>query len=115
MDYRVIPYAEQHGYTYYKALPDRIYDFGEKYLGEETNKRLNVWVNKKWLNFQIMEGKQLVDIGAPHPALRPAGVPALEPSAYYDAEHAVLSGTVGRHTVGGQYQVDPQPLWDLRQ
>lgn len=113
MEYRVIPYAKGHGYGYYKALPGSLYELGEGTIGTTLNERAHVWVNRKWLNFQVMEGKQFVDIGAPNPAIRPEGVKPLSSSAYYDAEHRLLSETVGRRTLGGPYSTDSKPSWDL--
>jgi len=106
MEYRVQPYAIDNGYGYYEALPKPLFRAGEKYLGHDLNESVNVWVNKKWINYQMMQGKGLVDIGAPDPALRPPGVPPLPHSPYYSMEMDQVSGYSG-------YSQDIQPSWNL--
>jgi hypothetical protein len=55
----------------------------------------------------MMQGNQIIDIGAPSPALNPRGPGALPSSNYYDMEQAQVVGYAG-------YSHDPQPAWDLR-
>jgi RHS repeat-associated protein len=105
MQYRVSPYADLHGMGYYKALPPKVYSFTETYLPSRHDS-IHLWANKKWIDYQMMQGKSLVDIGAPAEALRPAGVPALGPSPYYNMELEQVAGYPG-------YSQDPQPSWNL--
>lgn len=106
MDYRVHPYAEAHGYSSYEALPKPFYKWTENHLPSVHND-IHIWANKKWVNYQMMQGKKIVDIGAPDPALRPAKVPPMDRSPYYDMEQRQVSGYSG-------YSQDPQPSWDLQ-
>ncbi|PPI48668.1 type IV secretion protein Rhs [Rathayibacter toxicus] len=107
MPQRVTPYALKNDYGYYKALPDPVFRKGEKVLGKKINEKANVWVNKKWIDYQMKQGKNLVDIGAPDELLRPQGLKPLDPSAYYSMELERVKGYP-------QYRQDPQPQWDLR-
>jgi hypothetical protein len=106
MTYRVSPYADAHDMGYYKALPPAVFNFTETYL-PKSHDSIHLWANEKWINYQMMQGKSLIDIGAPDEALRPAGVPALGPSSYYNMELEQVAGYPG-------YSQDPQPSWDLR-
>jgi RHS repeat-associated protein len=106
MDQRVHPYGNSHGFATYEALPKPIYDFTNKYL-PNAHDAIHLWANKKWINYQMMEGRQIVDIGAPDPALNPRGPGALPSSSYYDMEQAQVAGYSG-------YSTDPQGSWDLR-
>ena len=107
MEYRVTPYANSHGYGYYNALPDPLFKRMESVLGRDLNERVNVWINGKWVNYQMMQGHRLVDIGTPSPALRPSHVPEMGPSPYYNRELATVDGY-------WNYTTDWQPSWDLR-
>ncbi|WIB16297.1 DUF6531 domain-containing protein [Curtobacterium sp. MCPF17_050] len=107
MEYRVHPYGAAHGYSSYEALPSRVYDWTEAHLPTSVHERVHLWANEKWVDYQKMQGKDMVDIGAPDEALRPAGVDPLGPSAYYDMEQSRVAGYSG-------YSQDPQPSWDLR-
>ncbi|KAD3633062.1 hypothetical protein GD627_09470 [Arthrobacter yangruifuii] len=83
MEYLVVPYADANGMGYYKALPDKFYDFTQDYL-PNSHERIHLWANKKWIDYQMKQGKSLVDIGAPMgPAVR--GIPT-DPSPYYDMD-----------------------------
>ena len=92
MKSRVIPYAKAHDSGYFKALPDEFYKFTEIKL-PNYHDDIHLWVNKKWINYQMMQGRKLVDIGQPD---------GLRPSIYYDMEHE----QVERY---GQYILDIQP------
>lgn len=81
-------------------------DLGGIVLGPDLNTKFHVWANKKWIDYQMMQGKGLVDIGAPNPALRPPGVDPLGHSDYYSMELDRVSGY-------GGYSQDPQASWDL--
>ncbi|NII40584.1 RHS repeat-associated protein [Curtobacterium flaccumfaciens] len=107
MDYRVHPYGAAHGYSSYEALPSGVYDWTESHLPTSVHERVHLWANEKWVDYQKMQGKGIVDIGAPDEALRPAGVKPLGPSSYYDMEQSRVAGYAG-------YSQDPQPEWDLR-
>jgi hypothetical protein len=107
MDYRVHPYGAAHGYSSYEALPSRAYDWTEDHLPTSVHERVHLWANEKWVDYQKMQGKDIVDIGAPDEALRPAGVDPLGPSKYYDMEQSRVAGYSG-------YSQDPQPAWDPR-
>lgn len=112
MRYRVEPYAAANDFATYTALPDSWYSRTRSLLGSDSrNDALHAWVDGSWTRYQMMEGKTLVDIGAPDPALRPAGVPPLEPSPFYDAEMDEIAKWNG----GAGYSViqDPQPSWSL--
>lgn len=50
---------------YYKSLPDPIYELTRKHLPEPHHVGLHVWAIEKWINYQMMQGEDLVDIGAP--------------------------------------------------
>ena len=63
MEYRVQPYADAHDMGYYKALPDKFYEFTMDHFPNQHEK-IRVWANKKWIDYQMMQGKSLVDIGA---------------------------------------------------
>ncbi|PPH22207.1 hypothetical protein C5D30_08450 [Rathayibacter toxicus] len=107
MPQRVTPYALKNDYGYYKALPDSVYKASRKVLKEKLNDKAHVWVNKKWIDYQMKQGKNLVDIGAPDELLRPQGLKPLDPSAYYSMELERVKGYP-------QYRQDPQSQWDLR-
>ena len=107
MDSRVIPYAESHGAGYYKGTPAKLYSVMDNHLSESASTKANLWVNKEWINYQMMEGKKLVDIGMPadwHGGTGP----------YYGMERHAVSARIGRHTAGGNYSTDYQPAGDLR-
>ena len=53
------------------------------------------------------QGKTLIDIGAPDPALRPPGVAPLPHSDYYAMEMNQVADYP-------KYSQDIQPSWDLR-
>ncbi|QWL31883.1 RHS repeat domain-containing protein [Rathayibacter toxicus] len=107
MPQRVTPYALKNDYGYYKALPDSVYKASRKVLKEKLNDKAHVWVNKKWIDYQMKQGKNLVDIGAPDELLRPQGLKPIDPSPYYSMELERVKGYP-------QYRQDPQPQWDLR-
>ncbi len=111
MTTRVEPYALEHGYGYYKGTPSLIHNVLPE--GSRVQHSVDLWTNKKWINYQMNQGKGLVDIGAPSGPSPLDGKP-LGPSDFYDMEHHQVSSHVGRHTAGGQYQTDHQPAWDLR-
>lgn len=89
MSARVEPYALANGYGYYKALPQPIYNATQKYLPEAAHDAVHLWANKKWINYQMAQGKYLVDIGAPAPL---PGKPALGPSPFYEMELQQVAG-----------------------
>ncbi|TDT64444.1 hypothetical protein [Frigoribacterium sp. PhB116] len=68
---------------------------------------IHLWVNKKWINHQAMQGRGIVDIGALDPALNPRGPGALPQSDFYDLEQPRVQGYPN-------YSQDPQPSWHLR-
>ncbi|MDR6986383.1 RHS repeat-associated protein [Paenarthrobacter nitroguajacolicus] len=107
MDQRVHPYGSAHGYGTYTALPETVYNFTYRHLPNSVHDGIHLWANKKWINYQMMQGHQIVDIGAPSPALNPRGPGALPSSNYYDMEQAQVAGYSG-------YSQDLQPAWDLR-
>jgi RHS repeat-associated protein len=107
MDQRVHPYGNTHGYGTYTALPESFYNFTYRNLPNSVHDGIHLWANKKWINHQMMQGNQIVDIGAPSPALNPRGPGALPSSNYYDMEQAQVAGYSG-------YSQDLQPAWDLR-
>ncbi|QWL29793.1 hypothetical protein E2R34_02845 [Rathayibacter toxicus] len=107
MPQRVTPYALKNDYGYYKALPDSVYEASGKVLKKKLNEKAHVWVNKKWIDYQMKQGKNLVDIGAPDELLRPQGLKPIDPSPYYSMELERVKGYP-------QYRQDPQPQWDLR-
>ena len=65
METRVIPYADTHGFGYYRGTPTGLYNAMDNHLPDSVAERANMWINKKWINYQMMEGKDLVDIGMP--------------------------------------------------
>ncbi|WP_180936505.1 RHS repeat-associated core domain-containing protein [Nocardioides ungokensis] len=75
MGSRVIPYAEAHGGGYYNGTPTFLHDGLERVPG--LQQKVDVWVNKKWINYQMMEGKNLFDVGGPG---------SLPPSDFYNME-----------------------------
>ena len=107
MDQRVHPYGAEHGFSTYNALPQPFYNFTERHLPDTMHDRIHLWANEKWINYQMKEGKGIVDIGAPSPELNPRGPGALPSSGYYDMEKAQVAGYPG-------YRQDIQPDWDLR-
>lgn len=107
MDQRVHPYSNAHGYSSYNALPQTFYNFTNRQLPPPMHDQIHHWANKKWINYQMMQGNRIVDIGAPSPALNPRGPGALSPSDYYDMERSRVGGYAS-------FSVDPQPAWDLR-
>jgi hypothetical protein len=104
MPQRVQPYADAHGMGYYTALPNKFYDFTEDHF-PNSYESIHLWANKKWINYQMMQGKSLVDIGAPAGA-PPPGVHVLRPSPYYNMELEQVAGYP-------RYSQDPQPSWNL--
>ncbi|WP_219814663.1 hypothetical protein, partial [Rathayibacter toxicus] len=106
MPQRVTPYALKNDYGYYKALPDPIWNFTKKRFEKSAHEGLHIWANKKWINYQMRQGKDLVNIGAPDPLLRPAGVNELPTSPYYNMELEQTANYPG-------YRTDPQPQWNL--
>lgn len=110
MMYRVHPYGEQHGFTTYEALPDRFYNFTETFAKNHrmpwVHKNIHMWANEKWINYQIMQGRDIVDIGAPVHALKPDGAPILKRSSYYFMGQDQVSGYPG-------YRQDFQSRWNL--
>jgi RHS repeat-associated protein len=107
MDDRVHPYAEAHNYGSYNALPQSFYNFTNDSLPKPVHENIHLWANKKWINYQMMQGNDIVDIGAPSPALNPHGPGALPRSDFYEMERSQVGGYAG-------YSLDPQPSWDLR-
>lgn len=89
---RVIPYAESHDFGYYKGKPTGIRNALQKVSAKLTDS-VDLWTNKKWINYQMMQGKGLVDIG------QPPGMPASE---FYDMERRQVQGYSG-------YSKDIQP------
>ncbi|QWL31896.1 hypothetical protein [Rathayibacter toxicus] len=77
MEQQLTPYALKNGYGYYKALPAHFYKASRKVLKEKLNDKAHVWVNKKWIDYQMKQGKNIVDIGAPDELLRPGGLDPL--------------------------------------
>ena len=106
METRVHPYGAEHGYGTYNALPPKLYKFTEDHLPESMHNSVHLWANKKWINYQMMQGKGIVDIGEPAPSLNPRGKGGLPASPYYDMERRQVAGYSG-------YSSDFQPSWDL--
>ena len=79
---RVIPYAESHGLGYFKGTPQVVHDGLEK-IHPKVAHTVDLWVNKKWVNYQMMEGKGLTDIGEP---------PGMPKSDFYDMERKQVQG-----------------------
>jgi len=71
---RVIPYAEKHGYDYYKGSPKWV---------PFRNDKVDLFFNKRWINNEMRRGSQIVDIGEP---------PGMPPSAFYNMERQQVSG-----------------------
>ncbi len=97
MPQRVVPYAEGHGYGYYTGTPDFIHS----HLPVESRLQSSVdlWFNKKWINYQMMEGNALRDVGE---------LPGMRPSPFYDMERQQVHGW--NNGAGyGDYQLDIQP------
>ncbi|BBE21566.1 hypothetical protein MN0502_04490 [Arthrobacter sp. MN05-02] len=69
---------------------------------------IHLWANEKWIDYQMLQGNNIVDVGAPSPALNPRGPGALPSGSSYDMEQARVAGHPG-------YSRDPQPEWDLSQ
>lgn len=75
MEGRVIPYADMHGYGYYKATPDWIHNPLNKLLEKtKTNSipwrgvlsvrdHVDITFNRVWIDVQIGSGKKITDIG----------------------------------------------------
>jgi hypothetical protein len=85
------PFAAQHTYSAYEALPDSVYNFTKKHL-PGMHDSIHVWANEKWINYQMMQGKAIVDVGSPDPALNPRGLGALPPGEFYDMELQQVAG-----------------------
>jgi RHS repeat-associated protein len=81
MGSRVIPYAEAHGAGYYNGTPQLVHNGLEGLPGVQLN--VDLWVNKKWINYQMMEGKNLFDVGGPS---------TLAPSDFYSMELQQTAG-----------------------
>jgi hypothetical protein len=71
---RVIPYAQAHGYDWYRGTP-RLIPF--------RNKRVDMWFNRRWVRKEMRGGSRVVDIG------EPLGMP---PSDFYNMERAETEG-----------------------
>ncbi len=99
METRVIPYSESHGFGYYTGTPTRLYNGMDNHLPSSVSESANMWINKKWINYQMMQGKNLVDIGMP------TGTTSTGP--YYGMELDQVNGYSG-------YSMDHQPANDLR-
>ena len=100
METRVIPYADTHGFGYYRGTPTGLYNAMDNHLPDSVAERANMWINNKWINYQMMEGKNLVDIGMPDGWTGGTG-------PYYGMELDQVSGY-------GQYSQDIQAAGDLR-
>ncbi len=70
--------------------------------------RVDLWFNEKWINYQMMQGTPMTDIGAPNSAINPKypGMPVPE-SNFYQMELAQTANYANIH------QVDVSS-WDLR-
>jgi YD repeat-containing protein len=97
MDARVIPYASEHGYGYYKGTPAFIHN--NLPADSHLQSSVDLWVNKKWINYQMMEGNGLRDVGQ---------VPGMPRSDFYEMEKGQVAGW--NNGAGyGNYQLDMQP------
>jgi hypothetical protein len=84
MPSRVIPYAEEHGYTYYSGLEN-----ADDYTAEEQLAH-----NRAQIESWMAEGRSIIDIGPePSRALYPMAT-----SPNYAMEQNVLSGYAGYST-----------------
>ncbi|MDJ0354087.1 hypothetical protein QMG72_15420 [Pseudarthrobacter sp. PH31-O2] len=106
MKYRVAPYTDAHGMGYYKGASG--YDFTDAHFSPEVRDGIHIWANKKWIDYQMMQGKNLVDIGSPDESLRPDFLDPLESSPYYNMKFRRVSGYQ-------RYTRDHQPAWDLKE
>ena len=96
----MIPYADAHGYGYYHPQTmDLLRARIEGRLGTETLDKFDLWANKKWINYQMMEGKGLRDVGE---------LPGMPQSDFYDLE---LNQVHGWNNGQGypKYELDFQP------
>jgi RHS repeat-associated protein len=84
MSGRVIPYAERHGYDYYKGTPRWI---------PFRSQKVDLWFNRRWIRSAMQQGSRIADIGEP---------PGMPPSVFYEMERAETSGYFN-------YFQDPQP------
>lgn len=74
MSGRVTPYAERHGYDYYRGTP-RWVPF--------RSQRVDLWFNRRWIRGEVKQGSRITDIGQP---------PGMPPSVFYDMERAETRG-----------------------
>ncbi len=65
--------------------------YTQKYL-PDSHAKIHLWANQKWIEYQMLEGKRIIDIGAPRPELNPRGQGALPPCDYYDLERSIADG-----------------------
>lgn len=104
MDYRDIPYALKNNYGYYTPVLYDIYSkMDNSFVGKDANEKIHVWINEKSINYQMMQGKGLVDIGTPDPLLGNV----LPASRYYSLETREVWGYP-------EYSADFQSSSDLR-
>src|SRR4051812_5391681 len=71
---RVIPYAERHGYDFYRGTP-RFIPF--------RFERLDLWFNKLWITKQMRRGNAIIHIGQR---------PGMPPGRFDDMERKATSG-----------------------
>jgi RHS repeat-associated protein len=100
METRVIPYSHAHDYGYYLGTPQRLYTAMDNHLPDSVAERANMWINEKWINYQMIEGRNLVDIGMPDGWTGGTG-------PYYGMELDQVQGYA-------HYSQDIQPANDLR-
>lgn len=58
-------------------------DYWLSKAAQQTQTSVDLWFNKKWINYQMLEGKQIIDIGSGS---------VKEPSAFYNMERAQVEG-----------------------
>jgi RHS repeat-associated protein len=93
MGERVIPYAEKHGYDWYRGTPGWVPRKTLERISPATLQRTDLWFNKRWIRREMRRESDIVDIG------EPAGYPR---SPFYEMERREVSGYPS-------YRQDPQP------
>ncbi len=93
MGERVIPYAERHGYDWYRGTPRWVPRNLIERVSPRTLERMDLWFNRRWIRGEMGQGSRIVDIGEP---------PGYPPSRFYDMELDEVSGYCN-------YCRDPQP------
>jgi hypothetical protein len=93
MGERVVPYAEKHGYDWYRGTSRWVPRKTLERISPATLQRIDLWFNRRWIRREMRRGSDIVDIG------EPAGYPR---SAFYEMERREVSGYP-------RYRQDPQP------